>query len=156
MNRNILDLLKKDLQRHKVAVCLPGRDDECQLYLIEVTALTSKFDELRLIYRTKMNALRSKLAEKIFGRGETSSVFGVFLDDDCRMVFAFNRDFADYNKETKMVVFKDIDDILLGRLDEIEAEPTPHTPMVIERPPSGGGFDGGSAVFRYSLVEKGI
>lgn len=152
---NVMDLLKKDLQRHKVPVRLPGRDEERQLFLIEIRALTNKIDDLRQSFGKKVVALRLRLAEKIFGQAETFSDYGVFFDDNYRMVFAFNREFADYNKETKTVVYKDIDDILMDHLVDVDL-PTSHsfTPMVIERPPARNDFGGSSAVFRYSLVEK--
>jgi hypothetical protein len=107
------------------------------------------------------------LIERLFGEDEADHEYGVFINDELKMVFAFNRKFADYNKETKKVEFMDIDKFLIQVMPEIIGEkksfkPKPHKPKKIDLddfplapfPPRRGGSHGGQGVIRYSLTVK--
>jgi len=146
---NAPNFINEDLQRHKVKVILPGETKEVSLYLIMVTAKIKKLEDFVQTYGTKVTTTHQKIAKKIFGTGETDNVYGVFLGEDLKMVFAFNRDFADYDKNKKVIVYKDIDDILIDKIPINKEEFTP--PRL--RPPSFGGR-GVEMRLRYSLSEK--
>jgi hypothetical protein len=147
---NALEIVAGDLQNHLVEVTLPGEEEKRKLFLIMVTGLTSKLDDLKVTYGEKATSTHLKIAEKIFGTKKTENIYGVFLDSSLKMVFAFNRNFADYNKKGKKIDYKDIDDFLVGK---IVVKPSPSKP----KPPLPGSHSfsgGGSGLLRYSLVEK--
>lgn len=148
---NVIGLIKEDLQRHKVTVKLPNEQEERSLFLIEITGKTSKLNDLEMTYGSEMTPVHKKIIKKFFGEDETENVYGVLVDDDLRMVFAFNRDFADYNAEKKSIVYKDIDDLLLDMIEvkETKESPIPHTTG--RKLPKG---IGGRGIVRYSLTEK--
>ena len=139
---NAISLIKEDLQRHKIAVTLPSEQDEKSLYLILITAKTSKLKDLKKTYDSKATRTHLKIAKKIFGEDETENVYGVLIDESLQMVFAFNRDFADYNSKKKEIVFKDIDDVLIDRIEVKDKGEFP-----IPRPSSGRMFPGGGGRF---------
>ena len=145
---NALNLINEDLQRHKVKVILPAEKKEVSLYLIMVTAKTKKLEDFVQTYGTKATTTHRKIAKKIFGTGETENIYGVFLGEDLKMVYAFNRDFADYDKNKKVILYKDVDDILVDKIPTNEETFTPPS----FKPSDFGG--GGGMVLRYSLVEK--
>ena len=148
-----MELIRNDIKRHQVEVVLPGETKSQTFFLIEVTAKTNKVEELPLVYGEKVSSLHLKVAKKIFGDQESENVYGVFVDESLKYVFAFNRDFADYNPERKCVEYKDLDDILVEKVEPRKVEP-----LTIPRSPRGrgggrGGF-GPGAVMKYSLTEK--
>jgi len=153
---NAIDLIKKDMQRHKVIVKLPNEKKEEELYLILITAKTSKLMDFKKTYRGKaiVTLTHLKIAQKIFDNTETENVYGIFLNKNLQMVFAFNRDFADYDSEKKLIVYKDIDDVLT---DEIETKDDVED-NVIKIPKRRDMFPGGggSMLIKYSLAEKKV
>lgn len=148
--KNVLGLVREDIQRHKISVVLPDETEARSLYLVEVTGLTSKLKDFKEAYGKLVTAIHEKIAEKVFGESETQNVYGVLFDEDLKMVFAFNRSFADYDQVIKEIVYRDIDEILLEKVEVKKEKPTP----------SSGGqkrFDsGGGMVLRYSLAEKEV
>jgi hypothetical protein len=171
---NAKNLLLKDLQRHEVTVSLPGESEKRKLYLIEITAKTSKYDDFVQVY-PEATPIHLKLAEKLFGRDEVNNIYGVFLDTALWVVFAFNREFADYDKKKQEIVFKPIDDLLL---DSVSGKDTSVSDLKIKKgsfpkslKPEGDtgpkrhpfrrdrssfwpGDGGSSGVVRYSLTEE--
>lgn len=118
---NANDLLRNDMKRHKAPVILPDEKQIRNLYLIEFTAKTKKLEDFKTVYGEKATAIHLKLAEKTFGETETDNVYGVFMDENLQMVFSFNREFADYDREAKKIIFRDMDNVLLGKVkDEVK------------------------------------
>ncbi|MFC1609010.1 hypothetical protein ACFL2R_02745 [Patescibacteria group bacterium] len=152
---NAISLVKGDMERHKVKVVLPDEGVERVLFLVMTSAKTSKLKDFRQTYGKRVTSTHNKIAEKIFGEGETDNIYGIFFDMDLKMIYAFNRDFADYDSEKKAVVFEDVDDLLLGKIEvkpDEEVKPNP------DIKPPGGHFPfpggGGGIGIRYSLTEK--
>jgi hypothetical protein len=154
MDSNVIELIRTDIKRHQVEVILPGEEKSRMLFLIEVVAKTSKVEELPLVYGEKVSSLHLKVAEKIFGKQESENVYGVFVDENLKYVFAFNRDFADYNPEKRCVEYKELDDILVEKVEPRKVEPLtiPRSPRSRDR--GRGGLGGGHTVLKYSLTEK--
>jgi hypothetical protein len=148
--KNALRLVVEDLQNHLVDIRLPGEKEEKQLFLIMVTAVTSKLEDLQETYGEDVTNTHLKIAEKVFGTEKAENTYGVLLDDDKKMVFAFNREFADYNRSKKEIVYTDLDTLLVEKI-EPKQKLAPSF-----RPPrnSGSGRGGGSMIMRYSLPEK--
>jgi hypothetical protein len=151
---NVIGLVRGDLERHRVSVALPGEKAEKSLYLIMINAKTSKLKDLQETYGVKATTTHVKIAKKIFGENETENVYGVLIDDDLRMVFAFNRDFADYDSKKKAVIFRDIDDVLVDRIEAKEKDSS----LPLPRESGGRSFfprrGEGSGLIKYSLAEK--
>lgn len=152
---NAISLIKEDMARHMVSVILPGEKIEKSLYLIMMNAKTSKLNDLQKTYDTKATTTHIKIAKKIFGEGETENVYGVFIDEGMQIAFAFNRDFADYDSKKKAIVFRDIDDILVDRIEpkkiKIESSSLPNKESRRSFFPRRGG---GDMIIKYSLTEK--
>lgn len=149
---NAIGLVKTDMKRHAVSVVLPGEQEERSLFLIMISAQTSKLKDFEQTYGNKVTTTHLKVARKVFGEVETENVYGVLMDENLQMVFAFNRDFADYDAKRKAVIFKDVDDILLDRI-EAKREDAP-TPIPNRRDFAFPRRPGGSGVIKYSLSEK--
>ena len=154
MDSNAIELIRNDIKRHQVEVILHGETKSQMLFLVEVTAKTNKVEELPLVYGEKVTPLHLKVAEKIFGDQESENVYGVFVDKDLKYVFAFNREFADYVSEKECVEYKELDDILVEKVEPRKLEPgaIPRFPMTSPSDRDRGGF-GPCAVIKYSLTE---
>lgn len=155
-----IDLIHEDLRRHKVSVTLPGEQEEKSLYLILITAKTSKLEDFWGTYGDKATAIHQKIAQKVFGTEETENVYGALIDESLRMIFAFNRDFADYDSNNKTIVFKDIDDVLINRIEakkeveKTELEIKEMSPIQRPKRKSMLPNDIGEWLIRYSLTEN--
>lgn len=153
---NTIELIKKDLQRHKVEVVLPNEKDKKSLYLIMIIARTSKLEDFKKTYGDKATPVHLKIAAKIFGENETNNTYGLLLNEDLKIAFAFNREFADYDAKRKEIIYKDIDDVLLERIKTENKEKKKISPKdILEKfPLSPKDFDHNKATIKYSLIEK--
>lgn len=156
---NVIDLINEDLLNHRVAVKLPREKHIKLLYLILITAKTSKLKDFQKTYGNEVTMAHLKIAKKVFGEDKTENIYGVFVDENLTMVFAFNREFADYNSKKKTVIFKDIDDLLIDKIevkkDEGSSFPKFDSKKLFSVPEQGGRRDGGGrGLIKYSLTEK--
>lgn len=157
-----ISLIKKDLKRHKVNVSLNGngrgRGKTC--YLVLMVAKTSLLADLKNTYGKEFTPVHLKLAKKIFGEKETDNTYGVLVDENLTPLFAFNRQFADYDRSTRTVIFKDLDSILVDRVEVKKGSVIPEIDLSDLHIPQGGerrrfpGFEGMHVLLKYSLVEK--
>lgn len=149
---NTIHLICTDLKRHMVQVILPeedGRKIERTMYLIMIRAKTSMLSDFEYVFSDALVSMHKKIAEKVFKREETDNDYGLLINEDLKIVFAFNRAFADYDKNKKEIIYRDPDDILSER---IEVSANPNSIEVDDfRPPFSGG---GGMTIRYSLAEK--
>ncbi len=154
---NTIDLIKEDLRRHKVTITLPSEQEEKSLYLMLITAKTSKLRDLYKTYGNKVTTTHLKIAKKIFGEDETENLYGIFIDENLQMVFAFNCDFADYDHQKRVIVFKDIDNILIDRIEVKEKKdfsiPLPRIPRGGVRFPRNDRDDWSNTLIKYGLPE---
>lgn len=166
---NAINSVKEELQRHKVIIILPGEDKKKSLYLIMITGETSKLDDFRITYNKEITALHLKIAKNVFGENKTENVYGVLVDDSLRMVFAFNRDFADYDRKKKAIIFKNVDDVLMdiiragkarAEVKKTEMKEGKGLPVL---PSEGRPFSfpnrelfpsAGEGMIKYSIIEK--
>jgi hypothetical protein len=95
--------------------------------MITITATTSRLKDFQVTYGDKVTETHLKLAQKIFGQWEKENIYGVFVNESMKMIFAFNTKFADYNKEKSIVEFKDIDDVLISRVEVEKPDKPPRT-----------------------------
>lgn len=155
---NVAELVKQDMKRHQVRVTLPGEETERVLYLIEFTAKTSRLKDFKETYGKSVTNTHAKIARKVFGEEETVNTYGIFFDQCFQMVFAFNRQFADFNRAQKEVVYVDIDEVLVDRIEPKEEDAPDLFPSAFPsaRPPFGNDDfgRGGGMLVRYSLPEK--
>jgi len=141
--KNALEIIEKDCGRHKVPVILPGKKGPKDYFLIMIDAKTSLLEDLKITYGDAVTRLHVRMAENLSWVAETDNTYGVLIDNEMRMVFAFNRAFADYNKKTKEIDYKDIDDLLIEKIK-------PSTVSIPPRRPSGGSM----GVLRYAIQEN--
>lgn len=157
----VLKLVKEDMLRHMVNVVLPGSQESRDLILNMVTAKVNRVAVLEATYGDRVTDLHGKLARKIYGEKEEEVVFGAFIDPETlAFVFVFSRELADFDRDKSVIVFKDLDEVLLKKVnvsptssgeDDLEL-PTTVSPIPAppQRPPTRPSFPGGTAV-RYSL-----
>jgi len=145
-----LSLIKEDLMRHKVEVTLPGEKSKKHLFLIIIKAKTKLEVDYRATFGNAISLLHVKIAKKIFGTDETENEYGVFLDNDLKMVFSFNTLFADYDRNKKEVVYRDLDSILVNAINQIDIKNTFDEAFTQEKVATKGPV----GILKYSLVEK--
>lgn len=154
--KNALSIVKGDVVRHKVRVTLPGDSKPKTLYLLMISGETSTLEDLKSTFGDKISTLHLRLAKKVWGEGRTQNTYGVFVDDDLKMVFAFNRLFADF--ENGQVVYRDLDEIIEKAVDGNQEsalgedfQPEPLFPFDdFENTPSR---PGGGMMIRYSIPD---
>jgi uncharacterized membrane protein YvbJ len=155
--KNVIELIKRDMERHTITVTLPGERKERKMYLIITNAKTSKLEDFKKTYGKKATKTHLKLATKIFGEKETENSYGTLLDSDFRIIFAFNMDFAEYRPIQKNIYYRDIEDVIIEAVKKnIESGNFPQLPPLSPnqtRIPNGRG-GGGNFVVKYSLTEK--
>lgn len=118
---SVIELIRKDAAKHTVSVIVPGGENVIRkLFLILISAKTSLLNDFKITYGREVTAIHAKIAKKMFGTKETENIYGVLLDDEMRMVFAFNTKFADY--KGKNIVYKDMDSILMENIKPAELD----------------------------------
>ena len=155
--KNALLVVKTDVRRHQAEVILPGEECVRQLYLLEMTGKTRLIEDLRVTYGEAITPFHEKLAKKLFGEEESINKYGVFWDDDLKLVFAFNRRFADYDPKTKTVVYKDLDDFLVAAtatpVEPVDESPDNPAPFAPSHWPVHLPADAGGMMIRYSIPD---
>lgn len=134
-NVNVLNKVKAEMKKHIVWLKSEkksgrhGREVLEEMYLLEIHNKADVKEEFYAIFSDKLQALEKKVAEQVFSGKLEMAVYGVFLDSDFTLRFAFNREFADYNFKDKKVELKDPGVILANRLSKkapiSELEPWP-------------------------------
>ncbi len=165
---NVLSIVRGDMVRHKVNVLLPGELEVKMLYLLMISAETNTVEDFQKTFSGQITHLHLRLAKKIWGDKKKQNTYGVFFDDEMKMVFAFNRLFADFQKKglstsgDGLVVYRDLDELIEKAIGDInkpqvcsdfEQEPgigpVPHFPPYHHNP-----FHGGHDILvRYSIPD---
>lgn len=128
--KTLVNLLADD--QDLVAVKLPGSDVSKDLLLVEVQTNGKLLDVFRDTYHGKIQPIHDMLAEKVFGFKNEPISFGLMIaPDTCTLEFAFCREFGEYESGLEAVLFKNIDDLLMERLEQ-HATPLQPVPFVPE------------------------
>lgn len=162
--KNALTYALEEMQDHVVTVKLPGEDTKNKLALIEIGVKVSMLDILEATYGDEFNEDQRTLAKEIFGKEKKSMAFGVFFEGK-KMVFAFCRDFVDYDpKKQELFIQKKLVDVMKAAINDLkgpkkagkkkidlpEAVELPSfKPSEMNRPPSHS--RPGSGVMRYAV-----
>jgi hypothetical protein len=149
--RNLLSTVKECLQEHQVE--LVGTQGVVPMYLIEVGASSPLFKDFIDTYNGDIDNFKRKLAEKTLVQNPSNQMYGVLVDTDLQYAFAFNRQFADLNRQRQRIAFKGVEDILL---EHSSGQDLSQVDMPEDSFPkfNGGGFDPGSTLIRYSITGK--
>ena len=107
---NLVEQIQQDLQRHKVRVKLPGERRARTLFLIMTSAETDVMEDLVATYGLLTEA-QTKRAKELFASW-TQNIYGVLMEKDGTMVYAFNRLFSDYDRENKCIYTKSLEEVL--------------------------------------------
>ncbi|MFA6228129.1 MAG: hypothetical protein WC668_02980 [Patescibacteria group bacterium] len=133
MHGNVLSFLRRDLQRHQVKVKLSNPQEQASpdeaaqnYYLIIMRGQTKPAEEFMAVYSEETGMVN--LANRIFGTEETVCDYGVLLNEDLQIIFAFNRLFADYDPEKQEVVFKTAERALIDQLNRNRNDGLPSFP----------------------------
>jgi hypothetical protein len=112
--RNLVSTIEGCLKEHQVD--LQSSTGISPFYLIEVSAKNKLASDFIDTYKTELDAFKTQLAEKTFSGQSSKQTYGVLIDTDLQFVFAFNRAFADLDREQHKIVFKNPVDLLLGNV----------------------------------------
>ena len=119
---NAISFLRRDLQRHQVKVELSDPQEQDSMdktaqdyYLIIMRGQTKPAEEFIAVYPEETGMVN--LANRILGTEEAVCDYGVLLDEDLQIIFAFNCLFADYDLEKQEVVFKTAERALIDQLN---------------------------------------
>jgi len=110
-------------------------------FLVDFSYTTSFLQDLVRTYGDDVDQFKRKLAEEKFGDEKKSHRYGVLFDEDLRMRFVYNKEFAEF--EDGAIVFTSLDDILVppkveekrSIMDELDWTP----PRSFSRPRCTGG-----------------
>jgi len=152
--KNLMSTIEDCLKEHRVD--LKSDKGVVPMYLIEVTAQSSLYDDFVKTYEGEVDEFKKKLAKKVMGLAWVDQKYGVLINTDLKYEFAFNRRFADIDKKAKKIVYKDVEDVLLDMSNEVdlsEQESVNELADQLEQQ-TGPSLFPGNAVFRYSVVGK--
>ena len=155
MPNNAVSIVRGDMERHRVSVTLPGEATQRKSYLLMVGAKTSLLKDIEVTYGQTATCQFMRFLKKIYGEAETDNVYGVFLDDDLKIVFAFNRLFADYDSKSHTVVYKAIDKLIEESIpgpSEFPSNPSPCLPG-LPIPDDWLEVRPGGMLIRYSILD---
>lgn len=163
IQHNALPAVFTDIARHRVKVTLNADDGMSDVeshsnnyYLIIVRAQVSMLSEFLAAYGSS----HSRLAKSILSDEPSWCEYGVLLDESFNMVFAFNMEFASYNRATCLIEYKDAQDALADAMaqkadndgtegkDNEESVKPPRPPQLFQ--PGSSGWD---MVVRYALPD---
>jgi hypothetical protein len=150
--KNILGVVIDGMKPHIVETTLFPGDKVCSsLALIEVNMEVRMIDILQETYGEEFGPEQRIIAEKIYGLGKINMDFGVFFLDR-KMVFAFSRRLANYNKVTKEVDYKSLDRMLMADMKlSVGAVPVRPSKEEINR---SNRPDLSTVIMKYALIEN--
>ncbi|MFC1698248.1 hypothetical protein ACFL1H_07985, partial [Nanoarchaeota archaeon] len=104
---NLIGKIEGFLKEHTVLI------QKVQFYLIEVKAESEMLKDFTDTYKDDIDKFKTDLGRNIFGNKKSMQTYGVLINTDLEYVFAFNRKFADLNKNKTNILYKKPEDILL-------------------------------------------
>jgi hypothetical protein len=125
--RNLISTIEDCLKEHQVTVS----DDKNieQMFLIQMSAPSTLLEDFMNTYNTSrsvevVNNNYAKLLSTVLvgaakGTTDVPQTYGVLVDTNLTCRYAFNMEFADFNKQEEKVVFKPIEDVLKKCADEV-------------------------------------
>ncbi|MBT5021746.1 hypothetical protein HOK51_08480 [Candidatus Woesearchaeota archaeon] len=153
--RNLIATLEDCLKEHQVDLKDSKGTDVVPMYLIEVNAKSWLLKDFLDTYKSEINDFKRKLADKILRGDNVTQKYGVLLNTNLKYSFAFNRDFADLDKNRGKIEFKDAEEYLLEKSanedlsQDVEADDNTF-PVDLDFDP---GFRGGTGIV-YSITGK--
>jgi hypothetical protein len=147
---SLLDNVKRDYVRKGLKIDLA--DERGDFFLAYIDYPANLFEDFESTYGSSGDEIRNRLAKKLFANEKIPNRYGVILDDDLKMRFAFNTRFAEYSVRLKKVVYTPEIDLL------VPATSTPQKPQVFPKygfpGPKPKPSSGSGPVFRYAIVGK--
>ena len=157
--RNLISTIEDCLKEH--AVTIKQGEDAQTFYLIEQTVRTPLFDDFICTYAGEVDKFKTELAKQLMLKRSTEQTYGVLVNTDLRDTYAFNRAFADLDREKQAIVFKDMEEVLLERAGKKDI--TSYKAPEKKKPLPEGGyhdnfFEGNNSfegpLIKYSLTGK--
>jgi len=158
---SLLKNVKNSYNAHKISLKL--EDGKLHnMFLINTIYKTSTVNDLVKTYQNDLDDFKLKLALKQFGNLKTTNSYGLLFSDDLQIMLAFNNNFAYYDKKSKSIVYRPVEEVLLENNKRDFSKIMPKSsnelfdtlanlPKTMKRPFRRGG---GSTVMRYSLQGK--
>lgn len=146
---NAIDIMQAEAKKHTVEVVLPGSTESKTFYLLLFQNDTGRLiDDFLQAYGDELKLL----AEKVIGYYNQPNSYGVLFDECLRMVFAFNTQLADIDRNLKRIVYRDPQEVLS---ELIKLPPNyNYTPVPDFGPDTDfGGGDGPKIIIRYAIPD---
>jgi len=109
--KNLIGQIHKNLKKHQVKVKLPGEKRVRTFFLIIMKDVEADIiKDMRAAY-TQITPAQLEEAKKVLVKRQKSD-YGVLVDSNNTMVFAFNMLFQDYDQEQQRIFTRNLDGIL--------------------------------------------
>ena len=125
--KNLISTIEDCLKEHTVMVADDKHTE--QMFLIQMSAPSTLLKDFMETYNTSrsvevINNSYAKLLSTIIvgaakGTIDVAQTYGVLVDTNLTCRYAFNMEFADFNKQEEKVVFKPMEDVLMKCADEV-------------------------------------
>jgi hypothetical protein len=109
--RNLITTIQECMAEHTVNITYKG--ETRKLYLIEVSVKNSLFQDFMDTYTGEIDDFKKDLAKKLMKKNDQQT-YGVLIDENLKYAFAFNRKFADLNKQKDALVYKTPEEAILS------------------------------------------
>lgn len=124
-----------------------------EFFVITTSYKTSSVDDLIRTYGDEMDEFKQQLAEKIYPE-ERINKYDLIVSGDLQIVFAYNKEFGSMDRDTGIISYKPIEEVLLEKTGDKPVE-KPLTSLPQRRRRGGSGWGGGGNMsITYSLKGK--
>lgn len=110
--------LENTLKATEVTLIHPNEVEIQKLYLIYSKTKGFLLEDLKKTY--PINEFQLNIAKELFKNSESEQTYGILLDKNLKVYLVFNTHFAEYNKNSCEVKFKDIEKVFLEQIKKIE------------------------------------
>lgn len=147
---SLLDRVKESYGKNAVELRF-DKKSSLPFFLVEISYKTDSFKDFIRTYKKDIDEFKQNIAKNLFGKEKVENQYGLLVNRDMQIVYAFNTAFAHYDRKSESVVYAPAEEILAnlakGRTLTPPA-PTRRAHKTQHRRP------GGSTVYKYALQGK--
>lgn len=150
---SLLDRVKNLYARNEVRL-ESDKNKWGSFYLVNTFYKTPRLTDFLRTYNQagEVDNFREKLAERVFGKKKTENQYGLLLSPDLQIKFAFNEQFARYDRKSNSMIYTPVEKALLEQTKSKKIDLSEGAPQILsgmrkrryDRP----------TVMRYALVGK--
>lgn len=144
--RNLINVIENCLMEHKVFISQGKSKIPFYLTMVQMTN-HGLFEDFKKVY-SGVEDFQIQMAKKLMKKNNNQT-YGVLIDSDLKYQFAFNRKFADFDRQKNKIVFKSPEEVLLTLAKGDDLAPSIETGESLGVPSLEDNI-----VFRYA-IQKG-